>query len=104
MRPIPAQNAWLILGKDPEAVFAAIPRAERAAAAAEDLVEARKLAKALMALHHPDRGGDPEKFRMVGRALASIEEHVDGFSRALAEAERAAGLREEKRPVFIKLG
>lgn len=107
MTPMAARDAWLVLGKDPEAVFrrlAGLPRGERVSAARADLAEARKLAKALMAAHHPDRGGDADKFRMVNSAMISIESHTEDFARKVREADEEAERRQERRPVFIKLG
>lgn len=102
-----AAEAWAVLGKDPAAVFArlaALPRSSRAAAAEQDLAEARKLAKTMMAAHHPDRGGDPEKFRRVNDALASIEAHTADFIKRITEAEQGDGTPQKRRSVFIKFG
>ena len=102
-----ARDAWLVLGRDPEDVFrrlSALPRGERVDAARADLAEARRAAKALMAAHHPDRGGDPEKFRRVNSALISLEAHTEDFARKVKEADEEAERRQERRPVFIKLG
>jgi len=105
--PMKAYEAWSVLGKDPARVFsrlASLPRSGRAAAAAEDLSEARRIAKSLMAVHHPDRGGDPKEFRRVNDAIISLESYMEEFSRRLAEADEKDAVRRESRPVFIKLG
>lgn len=100
-------DAWKILGIDPEPIYArlaALPRSARAAAARADLIAARKAAKVLMAANHPDKGGDPNRFKEVNDSLISLEAHVEGFARAVEESEARRTERSENRPVFIKIG
>ena len=97
--------AWTILGFDAQAVILKLvktPRAHRVEAARQELEDARKAAKKLMALHHPDRGGDPEKFRRVAEALQAIETETEEFARKMVEVQASDEERASKRP-FIKL-
>jgi hypothetical protein len=101
---IPVATAWIILGFDASQVFTelgSIPRSKRVEAARAKLEEARQTAKRLQFAHHPDRGGDPEKFKRVGEALKSLEEHTEAFAKAMCEMEKLE--LDPKRP-FIKLG
>ncbi len=98
--------AWTTLGFDAQAVLtklAKTPRSQRVAAARQELEAARKSAKRLLASHHPDTGGDPEKFRRIQEALQALEEHTNIFAQKMIEVEQAEEEKASKRP-FIKLG
>ncbi len=80
------RDAWLVLGREPKRVAAAIKaRADRVAAADELLESARRLARRLLGLHHPDRNpGDPEareRFDLVQEALSVVEAGTEDFRR-----------------------
>lgn len=104
---IPLDKAWRLLGRDPAAVaarVAALPRERRVGALREAVEEAKKLARALMAKHHPDRGGDPSKFRLAKAALESIEHHTDEYARKSEERAKQAEERAARRGPVIKVG
>lgn len=89
--PVPAGQAWVLLGEDPGRVAATLksaPLATRGEVAGRLLERARKSAKALMVKNHPDRNpgdaGAQSRFVAVQRALASIEEHTADFQKKLA--------------------
>jgi hypothetical protein len=98
------QKAWATLGRDAHFMMsevAKLPRSERVDTLRGFANDARKLAKELSAKNHPDVGGDPEKFRSIQSALASIEYHTQEFERKYAENARKAEERLRRRPVFI---
>jgi len=96
-------NAWAVLGKDWDAIvrdLQAMPdSASRVQAAEQLLIQARKAAQRLMALHHPDRNpSDPEatkRFQGVGAALAAIESHTQSFKDNYAAMMARADQRRE---------
>jgi len=78
------RDAWLVLGREPRKVAAFIKaRSDRVAAAEELLGSARRLARRLLGLHHPDRNPeDPEareRFDLVREALAVVEAGTEDF-------------------------
>ena len=82
-------EAWMVFGKDARDVLRDLsskPRKERVALARTMLDEAKKMAKKLMAKHHPDRGGDSKMFVRVQNAIASLEEHTNEFELRMQEA------------------
>jgi hypothetical protein len=94
--------AWTTLGFDAQEVvskLSRLPRSQRVDAARQELEAARKSAKRLLAAHHPDRGGDPEKFKRVKEALETIERETEVFAQKMAEMDTAE--ETSKRP-FIK--
>lgn len=98
-------TAWAILGFDPKSVLTrllSLPKKQRLEAATKELSKAKEAAKSLRYLHHPDRNGDPEKFRLVGEALASLEHHTQEFARKMVDAEREEQEKASKRP-FIQM-
>jgi len=103
---LPANEAWTILGKDPEKVLlrlARLPRHQRVSAAEEDLEEAQKLAKKLWVIHHPDRGGDADIFKRVSRALESLTYHTQEFKRKMALLDGEMSEKASRR-VLIRMG
>lgn len=77
-------RAWDVLGRNFEDVAASIKKAptliEKVEAVDRALVDARKLAKQLMAQYHPDKlKGDAQVFIRVQCALKSIEHHTEKF-------------------------
>ena len=95
-------EAWLVLGRDPKRVADAIRGSrDRVEAAQAELEEARKIARGLLALHHPDRNqGSPkaaERFRLVQEAIEVVE-------KATEELRATGGMRRVKeRDVFIEV-
>jgi hypothetical protein len=104
MTIMPVGIAWTTLGFDAQEVLSKLsrlPRAQRVEAAKQELEAARKSAKRLLSAHHPDRGGDPEKFKRVQQAMQALETHTEEFALRMAEADK---IEEEKlkRP-YIKI-
>ena len=98
--------AWTTLGFDAQEVLtrlSRLPRSQRVEAARNACEEARKSAKRLLSAHHPDRGGDPEKFKRVQQALQALEQHTEEFARRMAETDKEDEEKAAKRP-FIKFG
>lgn len=99
-------SAWTTLGFDAQEVFSKlsrVPRAQRVEAAFRELEDAKKSAKRLLAAHHPDTGGDPEKFKRVIAALQALEKHTADFAMKMEEVQKAEEEKASKHP-FIKLG
>jgi len=83
-------KAWSLLGRDSERIIhtiKALPRDQRAEAAKKILEKAKKMAKELSSKHHPDVGGDPEKFKLIWEAVRIIETHTKEFELRLKELE-----------------
>jgi hypothetical protein len=92
-------EAWAVLGIDFAQVVARLrryPKEHRVAAAEVELDRARGTARKLMIVHHPDRGGDPEKFKKVGIALRSLEYHHAQFVGRMKEALRIREMERRK--------
>lgn len=86
------REAWLILGRDPEKVATAVASSKDQGAAADaELARARKAAKKLMALHHPDRQGSPESFTLARTALEVVEAKTAKFKEMLSRGEERRG-------------
>ena len=80
------RDAWLVLGRDPEAVAEAVASSrDQGAAADEELKRAKTAAKKLMGLHHPDRDGSHESFNLAREALRTVEEKTAQFKASLEE-------------------
>jgi hypothetical protein len=97
--------AWTTLGFDAQEIISKLsrlPRSQRVDAARQELETARKSAKRLLAAHHPDRGGDPKKFKRVQQALQALEEHTEEFARRMAATDKEDEEKAAKRP-FIKI-
>jgi predicted transcriptional regulator len=97
--------AWTTLGFDAQAVILKLvktPRAQRVEAARQELEDAKKAAKRLFAAHHPDTGGDPEKFKRIAEALRTIETETEEFARKMIAVQASDEERASKRP-FIRL-
>jgi hypothetical protein len=95
-------NAWAVLGKDWDSIvrdLSSLPdSASRIQEAEKLLADARKLAKKLMAVHHPDKNpGDLEaakRFQRVQEALEVVESSTESFKNSYeamkARAEQRA--------------
>ena len=73
----------------------ALSRTQQMEMAQSFMEEAKFRAKKLMAKHHPDRGGDQEKFIRVTNSMDTIEAETKHFLSAIkakieADAERRA--------------
>lgn len=82
MNFMPVHEAWAVLGKDVSPMMkkmSSIPKKNRPDAMIVLVKKAKQIAKTLMAEHHPDKGGDPEKFQRVQFAITSIIHHTDEF-------------------------
>lgn len=100
-------EAWRCLGKDPESLYkklSGLPREARVDAAIEALEEAKKISKKLMAVHHPDRGGDPESFRMIGEALSIIESNTNEFKSKMLDFLNQAKEKQNERIIIVRNG
>jgi uncharacterized protein (DUF342 family) len=80
-------DAWTVLGKDWNSIaetLSSLPDAAARIQATESLlIDAKKLAKKLMAVHHPDKNpGDFDaaaRFQRVKDALLTIEDNTESF-------------------------
>jgi len=102
---MPVGIAWTTLGYNfPDVISRLIsfPKSQRVAAANTELELARKAARQLLVLHHPDKGGDPEKFKRVNEAIQSIEAHTYEFAKKMVEVMASDEERTSKNS-FIKL-
>ena len=98
-------EAWTALGMSPDGVHATIaklPREKRVEAAEKLASVARRMAGKASAPHHPDRGGDPEKFKRVWAAVDAIERHTAEFRVKMTDLDRRIVERAETGP-FIEL-
>lgn len=98
-------EAWAVLGRDAGQILLELkahPKAKRIELAREMLHDAKKLAKKLMASHHPDRGGDPGKFIAVQKAVAILEHHTAEFESRMTEAIKLLEEKNRNR-VLIKI-
>jgi len=78
--------AWKILGSDPDKIFSAIAQNDdhgKIDAAQQLLILAKRKAKKLLIINHPDKGGDRHKFSEVNKAIDHIEKSTDSFVKKL---------------------
>ncbi len=98
-------EAWRLFGRDLPSILAdarARKRPDRVPFLEGLLEEAKKIRTVLQVKHHPDRGGDPSRFRRVTEAYEAIEKGTEEFKRKFREAEeKREADRESKRSVFI---
>lgn len=98
-------EAWRLFGRDLPSIVAdarARKRDQRMPFLDGLLEEAKKTRKALLAKHHPDRGGDPSQFKRVEDAFQAIEKGTEEARQGFREAEeKRVADRESKRSVFI---
>lgn len=86
------RDAWLVLGRDPEAVAEAVGSSKDQGAAADaELETAKKAARRLMGVHHPDKNGSPESYALVQEALRTVEEKTARFKASLEEVRERRG-------------
>lgn len=100
---IDERTAWKILGKNPDDVFRSIkekPLQEKISQAESELELAKQLAKFLMIKHHPDKGGDPEKFKQVQQALFSLEKHTERFKQKVLDKIKDNESNPKKQLIF----
>lgn len=93
-------EAWRVFGEDLSAILREAKsrrREERLQFLESLLEEAKKTRTALLARHHPDKGGDPVKFKRVGEAFQVIEKGTADFREKLVNA----GERESSKSVRI---
>lgn len=97
------RTAWKILGRSPDDVFKSIknkPLHGKIEQAKSELEMAKQLAKFLMIKHHPDKGGDAEKFKRVQQALFSLEQHTERFSQKVMDKIRDEEANPKKQLIF----
>ena len=85
------------LGLDPTSYFAALRASDRHTRMklAQDILErAKKTSRILLAQHHPDKGGDPAKFRSIGMAYGLLEKDTNAF---IVKMKKIIEEREAKR-------
>lgn len=102
---ISLSEAWTLLGRDPSRIMntiAKLPRDQRVAAAEKIFEKAKRMAAVASAPHHPDVGGDPNKFKRIWDALGVIEKHTNDFKVKMKEFEDRAERRTKKGP-FIRI-
>lgn len=96
-------EAWSALGEDPDEIFNSIKSYSntdaKVLAAEAALVRAERLAKVLMAAHHPDKNpGDmsaEKRFKRVASAIESIRFNTKEMK------EKASRVKDEPDGVFI---
>lgn len=96
-------EAWRAFGEDLSAILREAKsrrREERLPYLESLLEEAKKTRKALLARHHPDKGGDPVKFKRVEEAFQAIEKGTEDFRTKFADAANR-GERESSKSVRI---
>ena len=89
------EDAWKTLGEDPGEVMSRISglptRQERIAAVEKALEDARKIAKKLSAVHHPDKNpGDQSsaaRFKRVQEAVDTIAYHTEQIKKKNADLD-----------------
>ena len=97
-------EAWAVLGKDANLIMkkmSNVPRRNRPEALFSLVKKAKQIAKGLMMEYHPDRGGDPEKFRKVQLAISSIIHHTDEFMEMNTKLIKMAEDISSRRSVLI---
>lgn len=99
-------EAWNILGRDPDRVFATIqsfPKERRLEMAEKICQKAKRIAGKLSAPHHPDRGGKPEEYRKYWEALEVIEKSTAEFKLLLEERQKKDEERASKESFMIRV-
>lgn len=99
------RTSWFILGEDFSEIEKYLTSLPDLNARCKGVLlfkeKARKIAKKLMGVHHPDKNPDDDsansRFRRVQEALHNIEKHSDEF----IEMAKGHVPREERKRVFI---
>lgn len=102
--PITLQEAWQALGYDVSLVIdtiAKVPREKRITAAYRVLEKAKKLTAKESARHHPDVGGDPEKFKRLWEGLGVIEQHTKDFELKMKQRLEELETKASERTVIV---
>ena len=79
-------DSMKILGLDPDTYFIVleqVSRADRVKIAKDMIIRAKAHCRNLLALHHPDKGGNPLKFKMVNEAHSSFLMQTEEFIRKI---------------------
>jgi hypothetical protein len=110
---IPIEEAWSILGVDYQKIYHILSsksKSERGETARLEFEKAKKIARSIMVVNHPDKNpGSQEaedRFKLAASALASIEAHTDKFIESLKiklEVEKDEFDRRNKNSIFIKI-
>ena len=107
MSRLTSEEAWKILEVDSKTVFqhlSATPNNLKIMVADKQLKLARKLARNLSALNHPDTGGNPKKFILIQSALSSLEFHIENFKKRMEKLLEDEETKISKKSVFIRVG
>jgi len=103
---ISIHEAWRRLGKDANLIMTEVsklPRAERSSALEKLASEAKRLARPLLAKHHPDIGGNASEFRNIQDSVTAITNHTNKFKEELSEINRRSLEINSRRPVTINI-
>jgi len=76
-------NALKILGIDHNAYFKKLSessRKDKIVLVQETLETCKKNGKTLMAMHHPDKGGDVKNFKLINESLSVISMESEAFT------------------------
>ena len=90
MKLMSINEAWETLGVNIEKIYdilSSTPRLKRGDAAKSEYEKAKKLARDIMVINHPDKNPDDKnaenKFKRIGEALRSIEIYTNEFVESL---------------------
>ena len=83
--------------------LSSLSKPERLLLAEKMLVDAKANAKRLMVKHHPDKGGDHNKFVKVGQCLDVIEKETAEFIQRL-KAKIQEDIERRSSQTFISIG
>jgi DnaJ-class molecular chaperone len=101
-------EAWEILGRDVREVVSEIKSSQRSShlqKVEEAFQDGKKRARILMAKHHPDVGGDPEKFKKINEAISTLEKHTIDFRKEFEMKEKIRKeLQEKAESKHIRIG
>lgn len=100
-------DALITLGKDPVKVMSGVLK-RRDIDGLDGMIneteavlkDVKLIAKKLLAVHHPDKGGSEEAFRRVQEALKCVEDHTISFKETIEKRRELSN--KNNTIVFIK--